>query len=141
MDCRNRAIKVSTARHNSGRTFWGGALFCLLADLDIRSRTENRQSLQTALHAVLAAGGNSEAHWPLDHVLEVAERAIGVPVLGELYQKMKDRLVDIDLTGLSSGLGVSLANENTSFDDSAPLAAIRRAITAPPTARPAVRSQ
>jgi hypothetical protein len=52
---------------------------------------------------------------------------------------MKDRSLDIDLAGLWSRLGVLLANGKTSFDDSAPLAVIRQAITTPPTARPAAR--
>jgi hypothetical protein len=29
--------------HTWGRTYWGGALFCFLADLEIRQRTTNRQ--------------------------------------------------------------------------------------------------
>ena len=39
-----------------GRTYWGGALFCLLADIDIRKRTSNRFGLQDALRAIVAAG-------------------------------------------------------------------------------------
>jgi hypothetical protein len=118
--------------HSWGRTFWGGALFCLLTDLAIRSRAENGLSLQTALRAILNAGGNGEAHWPIARVLEVADRATGVPVMSELYQEMKDQPVDTDLAGLWNRLGISLADGKISFDDSAPLGAMRRAITAPP---------
>ena len=42
--------------HTWGRTYWGGALFCLLADLEIRRRTENRHGLQDALRAILDTG-------------------------------------------------------------------------------------
>ena len=41
--------------HTWGRTYWGGALFCTLADVDIRERTNNRYGLQDALRAILAA--------------------------------------------------------------------------------------
>jgi hypothetical protein len=44
---------------------------------------------------------------------------------------MKDKPVNVDLTELWQRLGVSMQGETVSFDDSAPLAAIRRAITAP----------
>lgn len=49
--------------------------------------------------------------------------------MNELYEEMRDRPVDLDLVGLWSRLGVSLASGKISFDDAAPLAAIRRAIT------------
>ncbi len=35
-----------------GRTYWGGAMFCLLADIDIRKQTGNRMGLQQALRAI-----------------------------------------------------------------------------------------
>src|SRR5262249_54868612 len=51
--------------HTWGRTYWGGALFCLLADVEIRERTMNRRSLDDALRAVLAAGGNVSTRWEI----------------------------------------------------------------------------
>jgi hypothetical protein len=59
--------------------------------------------------------------------------------MSELYEKMKDHPVEIDLARLWSQLGVSLQSGKIGFDDAAPLAAIRRAITAPPTVHPAAR--
>src|ERR1700740_1987142 len=43
-----------------GRTYWGGALFCLLADIEIRKRTGNRKGLEDALRAIVNAGGTIE---------------------------------------------------------------------------------
>ena len=43
-----------------GRTYWGGAMFCLLADIEIHKQTTNRLGLQDAMRGVLAAGGNHE---------------------------------------------------------------------------------
>ena len=34
--------------HTWGRTYWGGALYCLLADVEIRKRTQNRFGLEDA---------------------------------------------------------------------------------------------
>ena len=39
--------------HTWGRTYWGGALFCLLADVEIRKKTANRLGLRDAMRAVL----------------------------------------------------------------------------------------
>ena len=119
-----------------GRTYWGGALFALLADLEIRRRTEGRAGLQDALRAILTAG-NIETASRLEPVLEIGDRAAGVPVLGELYGRMKDQPAPADLEALWGELGVRPEGRRVRFDDTAPLAALRRAITAPhPVASP-----
>jgi predicted metalloprotease with PDZ domain len=38
-----------------GRTYWGGALFCLRPDVTIRQRTDNRMGLEHCLRAILDA--------------------------------------------------------------------------------------
>ncbi|MEP6586251.1 MAG: hypothetical protein ABJB70_05960 [Candidatus Udaeobacter sp.] len=68
-----------------GRTYWGGALFCLLADIEIRRRTENRKGLEHALRAILQAGGTIQSDWELTRALAIGDRAVGAPVLSELY--------------------------------------------------------
>ncbi|WP_156338265.1 hypothetical protein [Chondromyces crocatus] len=111
-----------------GRTYWGGALFCFLADVEIRRRTRNERSLDDALRAVLAAGGNVSVRWPIEQVIEVGDEATGVPVLAELYAQWKDRPVEPDLEALWRQLGVRLGERRVFFDEAAPLAGIRDAI-------------
>jgi len=114
--------------HTWGRTYWGGAIFCLLADVQIRERTHNQKGLEDALRAVLAEG-NIQAEWPLEHAIAIGDQATGVPVLHELYEQMKATPVTVDLDALWKKLGVNAANGQVVFDDSAPLAGVRRAIT------------
>lgn len=114
-----------------GRTYWGGALFYLLAELEIRRRTDNRAGLQDALRGVVAAGGNISRSWPVEKVLTTGDAATGTHVLTELYNQMKDKAVEVDLGALWRQLGVAMQGATVSFDDSAPLSPIRRAITAP----------
>lgn len=116
-----------------GRTYWGGAMFCLLADVEIRERTHNRYGLQDALRGILAAGGNIDTEWPLIKVLVTADKAVGVSVLGDLYTQMRDKPVDPDLPALWKKLGVALVDGKVVYDDKAPDAAIRKSITAPDT--------
>jgi len=120
--------------HTWGRTYWGGALFCLTADIDIRARTGNRRGLQDALRAIVEAGGNTESEWPVARVLRVADEAAGVPVLAELYERQRATPVTTDLDQLWQRLGVALRNGRMVFDDAAPLAGIGRAITRAPEA-------
>jgi hypothetical protein len=114
--------------HTWGRTYWGGALFCLRADLEIRRRTGNRKGLEHALRGILAAGGSIETAWDLTRALEAGDRATGVPVLRELYSEMKDKPVNVDLEDLWRKLGIQKRGETVVFDDRAPWVAIRRAI-------------
>jgi hypothetical protein len=115
-----------------GRTYWGGALYCLLADVEIRKRTENRFGLRDAMRGILKSGGSIEVEWPLARALKVGDQAVGQPVLEELYDRMKATSVTPDLAQLWKDLGVDRRGQTVTFNDSAPLAAIRQAITAPP---------
>ncbi|MCA6114460.1 hypothetical protein J6524_05930 [Bradyrhizobium sp. WSM 1738] len=114
-----------------GRKYWGGALFCLLADIEIRKATGNRLGLQDAMRGVLAAGGNHELDWPITRILSTADKAVGVDVLSRLHDEMGPKPVTPDLATLWRDLGLKRIGEDIEFDDTAPLAAIRKAITAP----------
>lgn len=119
--------------HTWGRTYWGGALFCLLADVEIHRRTGNRLGLREALRGVLAAGGNIQVDWPVTRVLSAADQAVGVPVLGGLYQRLGAAAgpQPEELEQLWKDLGVVADGDGVRLLDDAPLAAVRRAITAP----------
>ena len=113
-----------------GRTYWGGALFCLRADVAIRQRTGNRLGLEHALRAILAAGGSIDRDWSIDRVIEVGDQAVGVPALRELYDEMGSKPLRVDLGSLWRQLGIKRQGKTVVFDDSAPLANLRKAIMA-----------
>jgi hypothetical protein len=117
--------------HTWGRTYWGGAMFCLLADVQIHERTGNRLGLQDALRAILRASGGLSADWPIERVLRTGDAAVGTPVLEELYAKYKDTPVSPDLMGLWQQLGIEPDGSGVKLNDAAPLAGIRRAIMTP----------
>jgi hypothetical protein len=114
------------------RRYWGGAMFCLVADVEIRRRTQNRFGLRHALRAVLDAGGTLAVTWEIERVLAIADRAVGVPVLSELFPTWKDKSVSPDLERLWADLGIRRGGDAIRLVDTAPLAAVRRGITEPP---------
>lgn len=124
-----------------GRTYWGGALFCLMADVEIHQRTNNRYGLQDALRGILGAGGNMEHDWPLTRALKAGDDATGVPVLMELYDRMKATPITPDLPALWHQLGIRPSGNSVVFDQGAPLASVVRSIMAKRSdlARPACR--
>lgn len=115
--------------HTWGRTYWGGALFCFVADVEIRKRTDNVRSIRDAFRAVLEAGGDVRVDWPIEQVIELGDRATGTTVLAETYAAMANDAVRVDLSAIFAALGVSGSGRSISFDDRAPLAAIRRSMT------------
>lgn len=117
--------------HTWGRTYWGGALFCLMADVQIRENTHNRKGLQDALRAILNQGGNITQDWDIEKALSVADKGTGATVLENLYAQMRDKPVTVDLDVLWAKLGVSLKGGEVVLNDTAPDAAIRKAITRP----------
>jgi hypothetical protein len=117
--------------HTWGRTYWGGAMFCLLADVEIHRRTHNERGLQDALRAILASSGGLSADWPIQRVLARGDEAVGVPVLEELYARYRDAAAAPDLAQLWRDLGVEGAGAAVHLNEAAPLADIRRAIMRP----------
>lgn len=131
--------------HTWGRTYWGGALFCLSADVAIRKQTGNRKGLQDALRAIVNAGGTIDHEWPLPKALQIGDEATGTKVLTTLYQQQGQSATPVDLDSLWSELGVratgrsqeaapsaaDAAGGEVQFDSKAPMASIREAITKP----------
>jgi hypothetical protein len=123
--------------HTWASTYWGGALFCFLADVEIRRQTHNQKGLQDALRGILNAGGDIRQDWNLEDALKVGDRTTGTSALTELYAKMKDQPMDVDLSAMWKQLGIENDGKTVHLNDDAPLAAIRRSITSIDAAKPA----
>jgi hypothetical protein len=115
-----------------GRMYWGGALFCLQADIGIRELTHNRLGLQTALQAILQKTGGYRNEADIEEVFKIGDAATGTEVLETLYRKSRSTPQMTDLALLWKQLGVPEDPQSQPFDEHAPLAAIRAAITENP---------
>jgi len=114
--------------HTWGRTYWGGALFCLVADVEIRRATSNRKGLRDALRAIVEHGGTIDHDWDLPRALALGDAATGTHVLSEQYAKWKNEPVTVDLDKLWAELGIRRNGDDVEFVNDAPLARIREAI-------------
>lgn len=115
--------------HTWGRTYWGGAMFCLVADVRIREATHNQKGLQDALRAIMEHSGVITEDWPIERAFEVGDHATGTTVLMDMYREMRDKPAPVDLDALWKKLGVRMEGKSVVFDDKAPDAAIRETIT------------
>jgi hypothetical protein len=117
--------------HTWANTYWGGALFCLTADVEIRRQTKNQKGLKDALRAIVAAGGTIDHEWSLDKAFAVGDQATGTHVLTAQYAAWKDAPVQVDLPTLWSELGIRLSGDRVEFVHGAPLENIRQSIAGP----------
>lgn len=111
--------------------YWGGALFCLAADVRIREETRGRKSLDDVLRSGLARGGDATRVWSLRDVVRVGDEATGTNVLADMYDRYAARGERIDLDGLLRALGVDVdprAGGATISEEERPLAWVRRRI-------------
>jgi hypothetical protein len=111
------------------RVYWGGALFWLSVDVAIRERTHNARSIEDAMRAVLDDGASVSVVWDIQRILDTCDRALGAGIVREHHARLGLAPGRVDLDGLSKRLGVALVDDKVVYDDAAPLAAVRRALT------------
>jgi hypothetical protein len=109
----------------TGNPYWGGALYWLMADVELRRLTDGRMGIEDCLRVVLAESGDISVAAPTMPTLALAERDSPEPVLTELARKHLAG-APVDLVALFDALGVKRSGGNLVFEDSAPLAEVRR---------------
>lgn len=118
--------------HDFRGVYWGGAIACLLADVEARKRRLDG-GLEVGLRALREAGGNACEVWSLNEVIGAVDHALGAPTLGPIAAAHAKHGSAFDLHALFVQLGVNRDPSGAvQLSDSAPLAAVRRAITARP---------
>jgi hypothetical protein len=118
--------------HSWGRTYWGGALFCLVADVEIRRATKNQKGLQDAMRAIVAAGGTIDRDGVLPQAFAVGDKATGTTVLTNMYAKWSQSPTPVDLPALWRELGIESHGGSVDFNPDAQFAKVREAVTAAP---------
>ncbi|MFO0748474.1 MAG: hypothetical protein U1F43_22840 [Myxococcota bacterium] len=111
-----------------GRTYWGGALFWMMAEVAVRERTGREKGLRDAFRAIVAAGGTKQHMWTMEETLAAGDAALGLDVLSAAWQAWRADPVAVDLPGLWARLGVAAGDAGVTLDDAAPDAALRLAI-------------
>lgn len=128
------ASGLSTA---SGRqNYWGGAIFMLLADLELRRATSGAMGLEDCLRGALASGLGGPERAGLNEYAAVCDRVTGTKVVSGLIEKHFNRQAPVDLAALWKDLGAGLEGGKVVFNDSAPLAQWRKMIVMGPPGHP-----
>lgn len=107
--------------------YWGGALYCFLADVAARRSSCGRLGLEDGLRRLRALGGNASEVWDLPRTLAHADQAFQEPILVPLAERYREG-APLDLVRLFEELGVMTHGREVRLRDDAPLAAARRAL-------------
>jgi hypothetical protein len=120
-----RGVGPMTRGLSSGSPYWGGALFALTADLELRKLTGGRSGLEDCLKPILAEAGDVSAVGQTLPILAIGDRNSPKPVLTRLA-KAHLAGAPVDLDSLFASLGVRASGGRVEFEDDAPLARMRQ---------------
>ncbi len=121
--------EVGLADAQGGGVYWGGALFLLLAEIEVRQRTNLELGIEDCLRDIRDAGGTVDSKWTTQRFLDLCDATFGGMTVSNLMINHLGPADPPDLDALWAQLGVSMAADGTiAYDDSAPLAAVRDAI-------------
>lgn len=141
---------VLAASDDHDRVYFGGSLFALTADVEIRAKTRGVRSLDDGLKRVLAEGGRGTEVWSSDRFVDAIDRGVGQPIVRPLLERARKPAAPCgpllvagtlrDLTAcapddvvsqvrLFEALGVRAGTAAlVDLDDAAPMADVRRRI-------------
>jgi hypothetical protein len=117
-------------RDDIDSTYWGGALFVFVADLELRAGTGNARSMDDVVRTILAVYGDATRRARLADFLRTGDETTGAHVLANLYDRWAVHGQNVDLEGLWQRMGVAVRDGHVVLDDGAPLASVRKAIAA-----------
>ena len=129
-----RDASRSRQRHaNAMRIYWSGAAIALMADVELRRRTDGQWTLDKVIASLQACCLDGDVTWSAEDIFARFDRASGTTVFADIHARTVHSHHFPSVSDTLAALGVKVAdNGRVHLDDDAPAAAIRRAIMAPP---------
>jgi hypothetical protein len=102
-------------------TYWGGALFCFLADRMAREETGGRRGIEDGLRYLLREGVTiTGPRRSLEDLLEIMDAGIEVPVMTRLARRHVSAHAALDLDGVFAELGVERRGRSAVLSEDRP---------------------
>lgn len=100
-----------------GRVYWGGALFWMVVDVELRRATQGRHTVRSLVSGIVARGGVARRRWPMRRLLRVADQVTGTRIVSRAYRRMALQPRVPDLDDFYARLGVRRAGRSVEFFD------------------------
>ncbi len=111
------------------RVYWSGAAIALLADVALRSRSDNRLTLGRILKKFNQCCRDHTRTWSAKEILDTLDRLSGTTVFQDLAGRYVHTTQFPDLRRLYRRLGIRVYKKRISLDRHAALRRLRRSIT------------
>lgn len=116
------------ARSARMKIYWSGAAIALLADIELRQRSGNTQSLDTVLGELQACCLPARRSWSGTRLFKKLDSFVDEPVFMPLYRQYANRKGFPDMRPVLADLGVEMAHGSSVLHDDKSLSSIREAI-------------
>jgi hypothetical protein len=122
-----RGLASASGREN----YWAGALFMLMADVELRRETKGAKGLEDCLAGALWGGFEAPRRATVGEYAQACDRATGTSVVSAMVDRYQAGAA-VDLDRYWKELGVAMVGGRVELDDTAPLARWRRMIVMGP---------
>jgi predicted metalloprotease with PDZ domain len=129
-DTLERAAAGVDGHSNFMRIYWSGTAYWLEADLELRRSSGNRLSVDEALKRFDACWLPDYRGWTPEAFVAKLDALVGGDVFRRKFDEYRARRDFPNLKPAYTALGISRNDDRLVFDDAAPDASVRRAITA-----------
>jgi hypothetical protein len=110
------------------KIYWSGAAIALLADVELRQRSNGTESLDTVLGRLAACCLPSERAWSGPELFRKLDSLIDEPVFMPIYSRYANSAGFPEVRPLLEQLGVEFSGSRIRLHDNAELADLRRSI-------------
>lgn len=121
------------SRGRMQRVYWSGAAMALLADVELRRRSDGEWSLDRVLQEFNRCCRKPERAWSGREVFAAFDEIVGDDVFEQLYRRNVHSRHFPRLAETWQALGVEVRDDRVFLNDAAPAAFVRRAIMQPRT--------
>jgi len=120
---------AGSMRNTRMKVYWSGASIALMADVELRRRSNGKESLDTVLGLLQQCCLPSASSWSGKELFGKLDQLLDQPLFLDLYRQYADADGFPDARPLLARLGVSLRDGQVEIDPTAELSDIRHAIT------------
>jgi hypothetical protein len=117
-------------RNTRMKIYWSGAALALMADVELRRRSNGAESLDDVLNRFQSCCLPSQRAWSGKELVAAFDALLDEPVFADLYRQYADTAGFPDVRPLLRRLGVTVRNGEVQLENDAELAEIRAALTA-----------
>ncbi len=123
------AAAAGSMRNTRMKIYWSGASIALMADVELRRRSNGKESLDTVLGRLQQCCLPSASSWSGKELFAKLDQLLDQPLFLDLYRRYADANDFPDARPLLARLGVSLRDGQVALDPTAELSDVRDAIT------------